>query len=131
MSDHGKATTYERGCRCAECTAVHAAYMRDYRRRKRDPAGFKPNRIKAPLAAEEACRLAGVSYRQLDYWASKGWLDVEENPGSGKPRLYGPPLVARLKALKRASEMRQMTLPALADLLEGKPRRRWALRRSA
>lgn len=39
-------------------------------------------------SAPEVCRLTGVSYRQLDYWTTSGWLTDQRNPGSGVPRVY-------------------------------------------
>lgn len=35
----------------------------------------------------EAAKLAGVSYRQLDYWITCGYIRLNDpNPGSGQPR---------------------------------------------
>ena len=31
-------------------------------------------------------RAGGASYRQLDYWARKGYLQVTQDPGSGRAR---------------------------------------------
>ena len=55
------------------------------------------NEIPARLAAE----LAGITYRQLDYWARRGWVrpSVEAGLGRAGRRLYGKADVIRLAAL--------------------------------
>lgn len=37
----------------------------------------------------------GITYRQLDYWAKKGWLGRKSAPGSGSDRNFTPDEVAR------------------------------------
>lgn len=50
-----------------------------------------------------ACRAAGISYRQLDYWARTGLVEpgVRSAGGSGTQRLYGFRDVLVLKVVKR------------------------------
>lgn len=50
-----------------------------------------------------ACRAAGVTYRQLDYWARTGLLEpsVRNVSGSGHQRLYSFRDVLVLKVIKR------------------------------
>jgi DNA-binding transcriptional MerR regulator len=37
----------------------------------------------------EVARLAGVTYRQLDYWLRIGAIQIEDpTPGTGRPRLF-------------------------------------------
>lgn len=50
-----------------------------------------------------ACRAAGVTYRQLDYWARTGLLEpsVRNVTGSGHQRLYSFRDVLVLKVIKR------------------------------
>ncbi|KNX37125.1 MerR family transcriptional regulator [Luteipulveratus halotolerans] len=50
-----------------------------------------------------ACRAAGVSYRQLDYWARTGLLEpsVRNPSGSGHQRLYSFRDILVLKVIKR------------------------------
>lgn len=50
-----------------------------------------------------ACRVAGVTYRQLDYWARTGLLEpsVRNVSGSGHQRLYSFRDVLVLKVIKR------------------------------
>jgi hypothetical protein len=53
------------------------------------------------ISAPEAARLADITYRQLDYWARRGWLPPSVEAGTGRPgrRLYSPCDVLRLAAL--------------------------------
>jgi DNA-binding transcriptional MerR regulator len=63
----------------------------------------------APLPAEvgyrgpTACAAAGISYRQLDYWARTGLVEPSVRParGSGSQRLYGFRDILVLRVVKR------------------------------
>jgi len=63
----------------------------------------------APLPAEvgyrgpTACTAAGISYRQLDYWARTGLVEPSVRParGSGSQRLYGFRDILVLRVVKR------------------------------
>jgi DNA-binding transcriptional MerR regulator len=50
-----------------------------------------------------ACAAAGISYRQLDYWARTGLVDPSVRPahGSGSQRLYSFRDILLLKVVKR------------------------------
>ena len=50
-----------------------------------------------------ACAAAGISYRQLDYWARTGLVEptVRSATGSGSSRLYGFKDILVLKIVKR------------------------------
>ncbi|GMA25954.1 transcriptional regulator [Luteimicrobium album] len=50
-----------------------------------------------------ACRAAGITYRQLDYWARTGLVEpsVKSAQGSGSHRLYGFRDILVLKIVKR------------------------------
>ena len=54
---------------------------------------------RAPLV----CRLVGISYRQLDYWARTDLIkpSIQDARGSGSQRLYSFPDVVQLKVIKR------------------------------
>lgn len=54
---------------------------------------------RAPVAA----RLAGISYRQLDHWTTKGIVtaSVQDAEGSGSQRLYGFDDIVQLRMIKR------------------------------
>jgi DNA-binding transcriptional MerR regulator len=50
-----------------------------------------------------ACKVAGITYRQLDYWARTGLLEpsIREATGSGTQRLYSFTDILVLKVVKR------------------------------
>ena len=50
-----------------------------------------------------ACQAAGISYRQLDYWARTGLVEptIRSASGSGSQRLYGFKDILVLKIVKR------------------------------
>ena len=50
-----------------------------------------------------ACKIAGITYRQLDYWARTGLVEPSIRPatGSGTHRLYGFRDILVLKVVKR------------------------------
>src|SRR5436190_8915115 len=50
-----------------------------------------------------ACKAAGITYRQLDYWARTGLVEPTVRPatGSGSQRLYGFRDILVLKVVKR------------------------------
>ncbi|NDF10409.1 MAG: MerR family transcriptional regulator, partial [Actinobacteria bacterium] len=50
-----------------------------------------------------ACTAAGISYRQLDYWARTGLVEptIRTATGSGSQRLYGFQDILVLKIVKR------------------------------
>ncbi|MEW6059959.1 MAG: MerR family transcriptional regulator [Actinomycetota bacterium] len=51
----------------------------------------------------EVCRVAGISYRQLDYWARTGLVrpSVRDAQGSGTQRLYSFQDLAQLRVIKK------------------------------
>lgn len=51
----------------------------------------------------QACQLAGITYRQLDYWARTKLLtpSIQEAQGSGTQRLYSFTDVVQLRIIKR------------------------------
>ena len=51
----------------------------------------------------EVCKVVGISYRQLDYWARTGLVtpSVREAGGSGTQRLYSFQDLVLLKVIKR------------------------------
>src|ERR687898_1584430 len=53
--------------------------------------------------APPACKAAGITYRQLDYWARTGLVEPSVRPagGSGTQRLYGFRDILVLKVVKR------------------------------
>jgi len=73
------------------------------------------------ITATDACELARVTYRQLDYWARRGWVSPSVDTGLGRAgrRLYDPSDVVRLAALghfgQAGLDVGRLG-PALADL---------------
>lgn len=88
-----------------------------------------PRHPEPGFTAAEVIGLAGVTYRQLDYWARNGHLrpSIAEASGSGSQRLYSSWDVTAAKALGRlsalgfrpgsATEALPETLTALLDRL--------------
>lgn len=62
----------------------------------------RPN-VNGGFKGAVAARAAGISYRQLDYWARTGLVEptVQEAKGSGSQRLYGFRDILVLKLVKR------------------------------
>ena len=54
----------------------------------------------------EVCKLVGISYRQLDYWARTGLVtpSVREAGGSGTQRLYSFHDLVQLKVIKKLTD---------------------------
>ncbi len=63
------------------------------------PAGEETGGYRGPTA----CAAAGITYRQLDYWARTGLVEpsVRAATGSGSQRLYGFRDILVLKVVKR------------------------------
>lgn len=56
------------------------------------------------MKAADLCRLAEISYRQLDYWTTRGYLTpygIEEsrNPGIGNRREYSRSMVEKARMM--------------------------------
>lgn len=52
------------------------------------------------------CKIVGITYRQLDYWARTGLVapSVQRAEGSGTQRLYGFDDVVQLRVVKRLTD---------------------------
>ena len=53
--------------------------------------------------APQVCKLVGITYRQLDYWARTNLIrpSLQQATGSGSQRLYSFSDVVQLKVIKR------------------------------
>jgi DNA-binding transcriptional MerR regulator len=53
--------------------------------------------------APQVCKIVGITYRQLDYWARTGLLtpSIQTAQGSGSQRLYSFSDVVQLRVIKR------------------------------
>ena len=71
-------------------------------RRHRESQTDKPV-LKQGFGSMSAVRIAGISYRQLDHWASQGLVrpSLAEAVGSGSRRLYSYSDLVTLRAIKR------------------------------
>jgi DNA-binding transcriptional MerR regulator len=65
------------------------------------------------------CKIVGISYRQLDYWARTGLVEpsVRKASGSGTQRLYAFEDVVRLRVVKRMLDA-GLTLPKVRLAIE-------------
>ncbi len=68
-----------------------------------DSAGFDADAVDIGYRGPTACSAAGITYRQLDYWARTGLVEpsVRGAHGSGSQRLYGFRDILVLKVVKR------------------------------
>jgi len=54
------------------------------------------------FSSKDTCRLVGISYRQLDYWATKGlFVPTEQASGSGSRRKYSYSDLVKLRVIKK------------------------------
>lgn len=80
------------------------------------------------FTSAEACNAAGISYRQLDYWARSGYvqLDTPATPGSGARRRWSAQQVAVLAVLGHVSGLVPISrLAQLAAVLHDLPLEQW------
>lgn len=73
----------------------------------------------AGFHAPAALQAAGITYRQLDYWARTGLVvpTLQPSAGSGTQRLYSAQDVALLVVVKRLLD-RGFTLQAVRELVD-------------
>ncbi len=67
------------------------------------PIGLNPEESEIGYRGATACAAAGITYRQLDYWARTGLVEpsVRNATGAGTQRLYGFRDILVLKIVKR------------------------------
>ena len=99
-SPTGQASLFELEERDAPCDT-------DYARGEEQGLLFGEERASSPeyggYRGPTACMAAGITYRQLDYWARTGLVEPSVRPasGSGSQRLYGFRDILMLKVVKR------------------------------
>ena len=66
-------------------------------------AGTGASQFEAGFRGPQVCKIVGITYRQLDYWARTGLLrpSITDARGSGTQRLYSYHDVLDLKVIKR------------------------------
>ena len=64
---------------------------------------MSPDELEIGYRGATACSAAGITYRQLDYWARTGLVEpgIRTASGSGTQRLYGFRDILVLKIVKR------------------------------
>ena len=75
-----------------------------------------------PISASDAHQAAGITYRQCDHWARKGWVRPSIDPGNGRAgrRLYRWSDVVRLDLLRHLAVSKVSTAlagPAISELI--------------
>lgn len=69
------------------------------------PRLFGPPAVR-DLSSHEVIALAGISYRQLDYWTRVGYIDVPVvAPGQGTQRRWTAPEAAQVLVLARVASL--------------------------
>lgn len=68
-----------------------------------DHVGDGASPIEEGYRAPQVCKLVGISYRQLDYWARTGLIrpSIQTAQGSGTQRRYAFTDIVQLKVVKR------------------------------
>ncbi len=61
------------------------------------------NEVEKGFRGPQVCRMVGITYRQLDYWARTGFMvpSLQQAKGSGTQRLYSFVDLVQLKVIKR------------------------------
>jgi hypothetical protein len=71
------------------------------------------------IGAPELAARAGVSYRQINYWTSSGWLaTTSDERGSGKPLAYPPSTIVKARILGSLVRMFAMSPARAAEIAE-------------
>lgn len=69
--------------------------------------------------SRQVCKLVGITYRRLDYWARTDLIvpSVQQAAGSGSRRIYSFSDVVQLKVIKRLLDL-GMSLPKIRSAVE-------------
>ena len=78
-----------------------------------DVAAWLPRHLRDPdglLTSPEVCRMAGVTYRQLDYWIRSGWVASHtEALGSGHHRRFDLDDLRDIRVVARLANARNLS----------------------
>lgn len=102
VATHGTTTAYKRGCKCDECRAAWAAYMRDWSARNKDKVAAKASKAWRRLTPEQ--REARRAYMR-DYYTKRGTEIREKHNATRRVRRTDPEY--RAQEAERAREARQ------------------------
>jgi hypothetical protein len=88
------------------------------------PVGGTPLPLTLParlLTSEQVCTLAGITYRQLDHWLRRGYVDCDRADlgvpvGTGNPRRYTPEQTHRIRLVASLVHA-GLSVPRAADLI--------------
>jgi hypothetical protein len=86
-------------------------------RRHHIGASLKPP-PQGPYSSFDVCKRVGITYRSLDHWIREGWIEGQDPQGSGSRRRFTDKQLHRVKELKRAAKVKQMSIGALAERLK-------------
>lgn len=71
------------------------------------------------IGATELAARAGVTYRQINYWTTSGWLPTaSEERGSGIPLLYPPSSIVKARILGALVRMFAMSPARAAEIAD-------------
>lgn len=55
--------------------------------------------------SKQVCEMVGCTYRQLDYWLTRGWIECSDpNPGSGQMRSFSEVQLGRVRYVMETRE---------------------------
>lgn len=95
---------YQRDGLQAACEAVGVSTgtILEWRAKAGVPLYSRRDDTALGLTGQEVADLAGVTYRQVDYWITHGFIDTEKpSPGSGRFRRFNPTEVEQIRTAAR------------------------------
>lgn len=72
------------------------------------------------ISSKELCKLTGATYRQIDYWCSRGYIHPAHGgtPGSGNKRRFSKAHIDRVKLVVKISKAFSRENSPLGYILE-------------